>query len=400
MPIEKKNIAFIIPTLSGGGAERVVGSLSMYLSEVFNVYIIVYKKTDQMYPYKGKIINLKLPYLPYYITYFNRLILKYFRIIKNKKLYDIDVSISFIAGPNIMNLLTRCKKKVIISVRDFKSEQKGIINKILNIFIKILYNKSDMIISISKGVSEDLYYNYKINKNIINTIYNPIRINEIQKRKKEKIEDMYKPIFEHPVIITSGRLVHVKCQWALIRAFSNLKGKIPDLHLVIIGKGPLRGYLSDLAESLGMRNSVHFLGFQENPFTFLNQSKIFVLPSLSEGFGNVIIEALACSIPVVSTDCPAGPREILTGRPTFDYHLTKIEYAQYGVLVPRFDPKSRSAKDPLTYQELLLSTAMERLITDEQMRTAYIQRSLQRAMDFDMERIGPQWVEAIRRASQ
>ena len=395
-----KNIALIIPTLSGGGAERIAANLSIYLSDRFNVYIIIYKKTENPYPYQGEILELNLPFVFYYLTSLIRVLLRHHKLKRIKEKYDIDVTISFLAGPNIANILSRGKGKTVVSVRDFKSEQKGYLSKIINVLIKLLYNKSDTIITVSQGVSEDLSSKYRISKNKIETIYNPLSISSICKRKEERIEDAWQTIFENPMIITAGRLVPVKCQWSLIRAFFNLKEKRKNLQLAILGEGPLKDSLKALTENYGIQESVHFLGFRENPYQFLNRSLVFVLPSLSEGFGNVIVEALACSIPVISTDCPAGPREILTGKSTFDYTLTDIEYARYGVLVPRFDAVFRGAKEPLTHQEILLSRAMERLITEEGVRVSYIQRALQRAMDFDTGKIVPQWIETIQRVSR
>jgi len=167
-------------------------------------------------------------------------------------------------------------------------------------------------------------------------------------------------------------LYSVKNQQLLIRAFANLK-QWNQLQLLILGEGSDHQKLSELIIGLGVEENVELLGFQENPFNYLNASDVFVLSSNSEGLPNVIIEALACGCCVVSTDCLSGPREILAPNTELNRQLVdSIEYAEYGVLVPVGDVS-------------LMNAALDQVLTDNDLFASYKSKSLERARMFDEE---------------
>src|SRR5699024_1692708 len=150
----------------------------------------------------------------------------------------------------------------------------------------------------------------------------------------EKIE-MKNELFSEKdfLIMNMGRLVEEKGQWHLIRAMKYVTQEIKNAKLIIMGVGELESYLKVLVEQLNLVNNVKFLGFKRNPFKYIKNSDLFVMSSISEGFGNVLIEAMACNVPVISTDCRYGPREILEPQSDFNSSTNKIEYCEYGVLV-------------------------------------------------------------------
>ena len=169
--------------------------------------------------------------------------------------------------------------------------------------------------------------------------------------------------------ITVGTLYHVKNQELLLRSFAKLKNK--DVRLVIVGDGELKDYLTQLSKQLGIENLVKFVGFTDNPFKYLGASDIFILSSNNEGLPNVIIEALACECPVISTDCISGPREILAPNSPIEFHLTNnIEFAEFGVLVP-------------IKNEKLMAEAMESLLENKDLLRKYKKAAFDRAMFFD-----------------
>ena len=148
----------------------------------------------------------------------------------------------------------------------------------------------------------------------------------------------------------------------LLRAFATLR-KTRNLRLAIMGEGHERPRLEKLIQDLGIGADVRLLGFQPNPFAFMARAAVFVLSSAWEGLGNVLIEALACGCPVVSTDCPHGPSEIL-------------EQGRYGALVPVGDPAKLARA---------IDAALE--------RPGDADAGLMRARDFDMHRIADQYVQ-------
>jgi len=194
--------------------------------------------------------------------------------------------------------------------------------------------------------------------------------------KFKEIEDFYMP--EIPENIVDEALEKAK--------------KIKkDLKLVILGEGGLESYLKELIKNLNLENDVYLLGWQKNPFKFLANSKLFVLFSLWEGFGIVILEAMACGIPVISSDCKSGPREILAPDTNVDDQTKNIEYGQYGILVPVCDGKFYAALSPLTKNEKILSDAIIEIFTNEKLTTDLIKKSQERATDFDIKKIIKNW---------
>ncbi len=178
-----------------------------------------------------------------------------------------------------------------------------------------LYLKADAIIGVSDGVSRDLEKTLRLPQGSVTTIYNPVDIDRIRTAIDETVPPHLEETFTrlpHPRVITTGRLVAQKAHCDLLDAFAAL----PTDHqgsLVILGEGPLRGELEQQAQRLGIAERVWMPGFVDNPWWFIARSDVFALTSHWEGFGLVLVEAMACGVPVVSTDCPHGPREILSG---------------------------------------------------------------------------------------
>lgn len=169
-------------------------------------------------------------------------------------------------------------------------------------------------------------------------------------------------------IVACGRLTRQKDYPTLLKAFAMLSGD--DVRLMILGEGPLRHSLQQLTTSLGISERVEFLGFQKDPFSYMRQADIFVLSSLWEGFGNVIVEAMAMGAPVVATDCPHGPAEI-------------IDDGETGLLVP---PRDAAA----------LSAAIQRLLDDAALRQKLSEAGQKRAQAFSTEKIGAEYARLFR----
>ncbi len=394
----KKNIILYIANLRGGGAERVVSTLSLNMPDHIGTTVVVCNAERVFYDYKGDLVDLKPPqHLKWLYS-----IYPIYKLRKIKKERNIDAAISFIDGSNLRNIYSQIlydhKSKVVISVRNFPSKRK---NQLRNGWIKLFYNRADLIVAVSRRIKQDLVDNFGIERDKVRVIYNPCNIERIKNLSKEKTtkkEDI--SIFKEncPVIVnlanfkTNGQ----KGQQHLIRAFKIVQDEYPDAKMIFIGRGKLENYAKRLTEELDLSSNVYFLGFQDNPFKFLAKSDIFVLSSLFEGLPNTMLEAMACDLPIVSTDCPSGPREILAPDTDFRKQLRdKIEYAEYGILTPVCDGKQYSATDPITKEEALLSKALISLLEDEQLRKKYKEKSKERIKDFEPEKIVSQWLEVI-----
>lgn len=397
--MKKKNIAILIPKLADGGAERVASNLSIHLNEnKFNKYIFVYDANEQTYEYGGKLINLKAKAINNPLGKIYNLFKRVIKMRKLKKTYNIDITVSLLSGPNLVNILSKRDDKVFLSVRNFISKSsKGFYGNIFKFLIKKLYNKSDKIIPVSKSIADDLIKNYNIEADKIKVIYNPYDINKIEKLSQEEIDDEYKEIFKKPTIINMGSLSEQKGQWHLIRAFKKVKEEIKDAQLVILGKGELEEFLKKLANDLGLRNSVHFLGFQDNPFKYITSSDLYVFPSLFEGFPNALCEAMVCKIPVISSDCKSGPREILA--PDKDKlkenQINEIEYVKYGILVPVLSDNIYSYRVELTQKEKMLGKTIVNTLDNRGLRNQYSRLGYNRVKDFSIRSIMNLWNKEI-----
>ena len=178
--------------------------------------------------------------------------------------------------------------------------------------IRRLYPTADGIIAISHGVAEDLAQLLGLPGERIETIHNPIDQAAIARRSRETLDDPWLADGGPPLVLGVGKLKRQKDFATLLRAFARLLERRPA-HLVILGDGPERGPLVALARELGVTDAVRLPGFSPNPAAWMARASVLALSSEWEGFSNVLVEALACGCPVVSTDCPSGPAEILEG---------------------------------------------------------------------------------------
>jgi len=199
----------------------------------------------------------------------------------------------------------------------------------------------DAIVAVSHGVAEDFARSFNIALRKIQVIYNPIVDEELLKKAEEPLDHPWFQKGEPPVILAAGRL-HVQKDFpTLLRAFALVRREIPS-RLVILGEGEKRKELEELAQELGIREHLDLPGFVENPYKYMKRAAVFVLSSQWEGLPTVLVEAMACGCPVVSTDCPSGPREIL-------------ENGKWGKLVPPGDPVklAEAIKEVLTNRTCL-----------------------------------------------
>jgi len=394
-----KKANFFIGTLSTGGAERVVSNLSMSLNSSIKKNILLFGEKSKIdYPYNGKLVYLDKSK---HSNFFDKINAMRFRISIIKKIKKLDqdaTTISFLEYPNLINILTYKYGNTVISVRNHMSTKykRGFKAKLWNSTIKYLYPKADLIISVSEEIKRDLFKNYKIDAKKIKVIYNFYDIKGIRKMAEEDIQNEYKEIFENPVIIAVGRLNKQKGHWHLIRAFSKVKEEIPNTKLVILGEGELESYLKQLSQDLSINQDVHFLGFQRNPFKYIFRSKLFVMSSLYEGFPNAIGEAMACGIPIISSDCKSGPREILA---PIEFKVKKMDYyinkERYGILLPVCDGKKYVANDAITKEETKMSDSIINLLEDKDLWNYFSNQSQNRIKDFEISNIIKEWESII-----
>jgi glycosyltransferase involved in cell wall biosynthesis len=180
--------------------------------------------------------------------------------------------------------------------------------------VRILYPLASKCVAVSSSVAESVKSKSKLRREF-RVIHNGINVEEIQTSIAISLDQTwFKEIEKKDLVIGLGRLSYQKNFSLLISAFSHLQNN-RNAHLLIMGEGEERQALQALSRELSLMDRVTMPGFVENPYAILSQAKVFVLASRWEGFGNVILEALACGVPIVATDCPGGPADILAGKP-------------------------------------------------------------------------------------
>lgn len=310
----KKHIALYLPSLSGGGAERVMVILANgFAGRGYQVDLILAKAEG---PYQRdvskhvRVVNLDSSRvsrsLPGLVRYLRR--------------ERPSVVLSALKHANVFLILSRIFARVSTRIiltehNNFSASNKDAKNwrdKSIIFFMRWAYQRADNIIAVSKGVADDLAPNVGIRRSAIDVIYNPVVSDEIYQKAKEPVDHPWFQPGEPPVLLGVGRLEPQKDFSTLIHAFARVR-KAHEVRLVILGEGPLRSALQAEISYLDLEEDVLLLGFVSNPYAFMRVSSLFILSSAWEGFGNVLVEAMACGAPVVSTDCPSGPAEILDG---------------------------------------------------------------------------------------
>jgi glycosyltransferase involved in cell wall biosynthesis len=183
--------------------------------------------------------------------------------------------------------------------------------RLLPHLMRLAYPRADAIVAVSDGVAQDLSQGIGVPRDAIEVIHNPIASYPAAGTSLDR-EHQWLASGQPPVILAAGRLAQEKDFPTLIGAFAELR-KRRNVRLIILGEGALRPELERLTVRLGVADAVAMPGFVSAPQAYMAEASVFVLSSIHEGFGNVLAEAMACGTPVVSTDCPSGPSEILEG---------------------------------------------------------------------------------------
>lgn len=396
-----KNILIFIHHLKiGGGAERIAAEVGTHLNmRGHNVTFLTRKQVKETYDYEGDIICLEegssSDSYPLQFTF--KLIKRARKVSKICRDKDIDTVISFLMVSNFSAVLSKIlfkhDAKVIISVRN---NPLNVGDKLDKILIKGLYPWADTVVSLSKGVEHILKTDYSLDNTT--TIWNLQNIKKFDRLAKEEVSEEHRKIFEKNfTYITIGSMTRQKGHWYLLRSFKRVADRHEDLNLIILGDGNLRKRLEEIIKKLGLEDKVFLPGIVDNVFPYLKKSDCFVFSSIWEGFGNVLTEALSQDLPVISTDCVAGPREILCPNLEMGTELEYPYFGEYGVLVSRFEDKivfKTLEEKPLTEEEKVFGEVMVEMKEDERLREKYSNVS-ERVKDFEADKIIDEWEEII-----
>jgi glycosyltransferase involved in cell wall biosynthesis len=327
MPDNKK-LAIFLPALYEGGAERVLLHLAEGIAD--NGYKVDLVLGRCFGPYMSEIPE-KIHLVSFEVKRDLYTLLPLIRYLRRER---PDVILSAL-HTNIISLwakkIARSSVRLVVSVHNSLSDSTRYYASDLRMrfmprLIRAFYPWADEIIAVSNGVARDLAQTTGISEEQIRVIYNPAITPKILSKAQEPLEHPWFSPSEPPVILGMGRLTPQKDFPMLIKAFSLVR-KQRRARLIILGEGEERPTLEELIDEMTLNDDVSLPGFIDNPYPFLRLASVFVLSSRWEGLPGVLIEALSCGTPLISTDCPSGPREILAD-------------GKYGTLIPVGDEKA------------------------------------------------------------
>jgi glycosyltransferase involved in cell wall biosynthesis len=317
-----EHVAIYLPSLRGGGAERVMVTLAngfaargyavdLVLATAEGPYLKDVDAAVRLVDLKARRVVTSLPAL-----------VRYLRRERPVAMLSAMGHANVIAV--LARSLARVPTRVVVSERNnfsiSKAHARNWRGRFVDQLMRWAYPRADGVTAVSTGVADDLARRLRLPRSSIDVIYNPVVTDTLLSRSRETPEHPWLRDGGPPVILGVGRLAVQKDFSTLIHAFARLRQK-REARLLILGEGELRPDLENLIADRGLDSHVALPGFADNPFAHMRQAKLFVLSSAWEGLPNVLIQAMACGTPVVSTDCPSGPAEIL-------------ENGQLGRLVP------------------------------------------------------------------
>lgn len=400
----KHRVAFITYSLFGGGAEKNIIILSKYLKNAgIRADIIAFKNINDYkneYPEINNLVSLtnfktKIPTL-YLLPFILYGAVKLFLFIRKNE-YTVLFGVPHYLPYYVSVLFAKifCIKSVPIVVNNLPLELNTLsnISKIIHTFLlKKVFCLCDFIVCVSSGIPSMLKRYFHVQPSKVKIIPNGLDLAIINTKKKHSIKKKYQILFKNNrVLLTAGRLESQKNHLSLISFFKEIKNldEENNIKLCFLGKGSLLRTLQNHVRQLKLENDVFFLGHEpKNIYRYMYRSKLFILTSHYEGFGNVIIESLACGLPTISTDCLYGPREILADIQSYSESITNsIKYCPYGLLIsPLFGKKNKIKK---------IATRTYQFIHNKTMLDSYRKASKKRAHTYSINKVGKQYLDLI-----
>lgn len=324
MTAESTEIGIFIPSLRGGGAERAMVALANgFACRGFRVDLVL---ADARGVFRDEVSEaVRIVDLGS-----GRMSSSVFKLAAYLRRERPKVLLSAMTHVNLTAIWARSiafvDTRLVISERStFSQALKGLGTRrfsawLMPKLVRLGYPWADAVVSVSRGVQEDLLRHVALPYELTHVVYNPVVDDALSQRAAEPIAHPWFSPGAPPVILAVGRLTEAKNFPLMIRTFARVRAE-RECRLMILGEGSLRLPLESLVKDLGLEQCVALPGFVDNPLPFMRQAAVFVLSSSWEGLPAVLIQAMACGCRVVSTDCPSGPREIL-------------EDGRWGTLVP------------------------------------------------------------------
>ncbi|MEO6358446.1 MAG: glycosyltransferase [Ferruginibacter sp.] len=404
-------ILFIVPSFADGGQEKAGMILCNYLMQYHQVLAVCFEPPSPTeYNYKCDIQRIVLTPKSGLVARLLGLIEKVKRLKKIKQHFNPDVSISFGDNAIVANCFTRTNETKIASLRhSFKNSlmARTAGEKIYDSLYKFSLKKADMIVPVSNEINGELKKLFNIENKLFVT--NGYDFGEINFKAGLPLSDNLKIFFNDKVIAHVGRFDAQKCQVELVKFFIIVKQKEPAAKLMLVGgidqARPQNKAIYEFCISYLQKNGCEIIyadkyytdeqllnadvlitGRQINPFQFLSKATLFVFPSLFEGFPNALMEAMACGLPVISSECPTGPKEIL-----HDENSNEI----YGLLLPLFDHRYDLQDESINENHVLWAATIIELLNNKNHLKQLCQQSNKRVQHYTIDAVCKKWMDIL-----
>lgn len=361
----KEKLLLISPMLHQGGFERVCITTARLLKPYYDVSIVIFDDADIAFDIRGlSIINIHLGVRNGKLAKITNLMCRAVRVKKLKQRMKPVIAYSFGPSANMVNALSKTSlTRVFLGLRgyqDVADDPK----------MKLYVRKADRIICCSKEIEAIVQEKYGYLQTA--TLYNPYDAEGITELSKEKVTDLPWKMEDEDrprILIGVGRDDPIKGFWHLIKAFYLVQKEIPQMRLIIMGDGSFEQAKS-LVSELQLEQKVYFPGVRKNPYKYLAASEMFLLSSYTEGFPNVLVEAMILGRPLISTDCRTGPAEIL-------------EHGKYGILVPDMGDTEDYSGDTISEKETCFAEKIIEVLKDSERQKELSELERKRAGEFD-----------------
>lgn len=361
----REKLLLISPMLHQGGFERVCITTARLLKPYYDVSIVIFDDADIAFDIRGlSIINIHLGVRNGKLAKITNLMRRAVRVRKLKQRMKPVIAYSFGPSANMVNALSKTSlTRVFLGLRgyqDVADDPK----------MKLYVRKADRIICCSKEIEAIVQEKYGYLQTA--TLYNPYDAEGITELSKEKVTDLPWKMEDEDrprILIGVGRDDPIKGFWHLIKAFYLVQKEIPQMRLIIMGDGSFEQAKS-LVSELQLEQKVYFPGVRKNPYKYLAASEMFLLSSYTEGFPNVLVEAMILGRPLISTDCRTGPAEIL-------------DHGKYGILVPDMGDTEDYSGDTISEKETCFAEKIIEVLKDSERQKELSELERKRAGEFD-----------------
>jgi glycosyltransferase involved in cell wall biosynthesis len=372
MAVPERRVLFLFAHLHKGGMQRAVSNISQALPDTIQQYVGFFGTEHPPFTYHATLHDFMLPgslnlgFLAKLNNFFQRL-QKLRHYVQEQQ---IDVVVSFGEAANLLNILSCNTAYRVLCIRSAIGGY-GNLNfygRLYRSLIRWLYPYADAIVAVSQELQQQISTLIR-RKVSVHRIPNLYHTQHIKALSLEPLPPEWSHLLHARFILNVGSLNKLKGQDLLIKAYALLCNSFPDLKLLLIGRGPDKALFQADAEQSGISDRVIFIDFDSNPYRYMRAATIFVLPSLTEGFPNVLVEAMACGSPVVAYDCPTGPREILGA-------------SEYGELVELMSVEA-------------LAESLRNLLSSPDRLCFLREQSQKRAKAYDAQHVVGQWVNLL-----